>query len=53
MTLMSLSTPSRNGSPMPLVEGRSLVKSFGRTPALNGATVAVGAGEVLAIMDRP
>jgi putative ABC transport system ATP-binding protein len=32
------------------VEARTLVKSFGRTPALNGATVAVAHGEILAIM---
>ena len=47
---MSLSTLGRDGSPMPVVEGRSLVKSFGRTPALNGASVAVAPGEVLAVM---
>jgi putative ABC transport system ATP-binding protein len=35
---------------MPVVEGRTLVKSFGSTPALNGASVAVGAGELLAVM---
>ncbi|MGI8475213.1 MAG: ABC transporter ATP-binding protein [Thermomicrobiales bacterium] len=33
-----------------LLEGRDLHKSFGATPALRGANVAVRAGEVLAIM---
>jgi putative ABC transport system ATP-binding protein len=33
-----------------VVEGRSLVKAFGRTPALNGASVAVATGEILAVM---
>jgi putative ABC transport system ATP-binding protein len=47
---VSLSTLGRGGSAAPVVEGRSLVKSFGRTPALNGASVAVAAGEVLAVM---
>ena len=43
---MSISTLGREGSASPVVEGRSLVKSFGRTPALNGASVAVAAGEI-------
>ena len=38
------------GSAAPVVEGRSLVKSFGRTPALSGASVAVSPGEILAVM---
>ena len=33
-----------------LIEARGIVKSFGRTPALRGASVAVGQGEILAIM---
>jgi putative ABC transport system ATP-binding protein len=33
-----------------LVEARDVVKSFGQTPALRGANVAVGQGEILAIM---
>src|SRR5437868_8813349 len=33
-----------------LVEARGVVKSFGPTPALRGATVAVAAGEILAVM---
>jgi putative ABC transport system ATP-binding protein len=47
---VSLSTLGRDGSSTPVVEARSLVKSFGKTPALNGASVAVGPGEVLAVM---
>ncbi len=34
----------------PLLEARSLVLSFGRTPALRGADVAVASGEILAVM---
>ena len=33
-----------------LLEARDVVKAFGRTPALRGASVAVGQGEILAIM---
>jgi putative ABC transport system ATP-binding protein len=33
-----------------LIEGRDVVLSFGRTPALQGATMSVAAGEILAIM---
>ena len=33
-----------------LLEARDIVKSFGQTPALRGASVAVGQGEILAIM---
>ena len=47
---MSISSIAREGSADPVVEGRVLVKSFGRTPALNGASVAVAPGEILAIM---
>ena len=47
---MSIPILGREGSGGPLVEGRSLVKSFGRTPALNGASVAVASGEMLAVM---
>src|ERR1700744_2784240 len=42
---------NRPGVPRaPLVEARDVVKSFGQTPALRGASVAVGNGEILAIM---
>jgi putative ABC transport system ATP-binding protein len=34
----------------PLVEARDVVLSFGRTPALRGASVAVAAGEILSVM---
>src|ERR1700751_5086715 len=33
-----------------LLEARDIVKSFGQTPALRGASIAVGQGEILAIM---
>jgi putative ABC transport system ATP-binding protein len=33
-----------------LLEARDIVKSFGETPALRGASIAVGQGEILAIM---
>jgi putative ABC transport system ATP-binding protein len=33
-----------------IIEARDVVKSFGQTPALRGATVAVGQGEILAVM---
>ena len=47
---MSISTVVREGPGAPVIEGRTLVKSFGRTPALNGASVAVAPGEILAVM---
>jgi ABC-type sugar transport system ATPase subunit len=33
-----------------LVEARAVVKSFGQTTALRGASAAVSAGEIFAIM---
>jgi putative ABC transport system ATP-binding protein len=33
-----------------LIEARNVVKSFGQTPALRGASVSVAAGEIIAIM---
>ena len=33
-----------------IIEARNIVKSFGQTPALRGASVAVGQGEILAVM---
>jgi putative ABC transport system ATP-binding protein len=33
-----------------MIEARDVVRSFGQTPALRGATVAVAPGEILAIM---
>jgi len=38
------------GAPEKVIEARGLVKSFGETPALRGASLRVRAGEVLAIM---
>src|SRR6202453_1595239 len=43
-----MSTPVVAGDP--LIEARDVRKSFGQTPALRGASVAVGQGEILAIM---
>ncbi len=37
-------------SPGCLIEARDVVKSFGQTPALRGASVSVAAGEIIAIM---
>ena len=37
-------------TPEPLIAARALSKSFGRTPALRGASVSVAAGEILAVM---
>jgi putative ABC transport system ATP-binding protein len=33
-----------------IIEGRGIVKSFGQTTALRGASVAVGQGEIVAVM---
>jgi putative ABC transport system ATP-binding protein len=33
-----------------IVEARNLVKSFGETPALRGASLAVRRGEIVAVM---
>jgi putative ABC transport system ATP-binding protein len=33
-----------------IIEARDVVKSFGQTPALRGATVSAAAGEILAVM---
>src|ERR1700735_1500442 len=43
-----MSTPVIAGAP--LIEARDVRKSFGQTPALRGASVTVGRGEILAIM---
>jgi putative ABC transport system ATP-binding protein len=47
---VSISTLGREGSAGPMLEARGLMKSFGRTPALSGASMAVAAGEMLAVM---
>jgi putative ABC transport system ATP-binding protein len=39
-----------SGTAGKIIETRNLVKSFGQTPALRGATLGVRAGEILAIM---
>jgi putative ABC transport system ATP-binding protein len=39
-----------NGTRGPLIEARRIAKSFGQTQALRGASVAVAAGEILAVM---
>jgi putative ABC transport system ATP-binding protein len=39
--------PGRSGA---IIEARSVVKSFGQTPALRGATLSAAQGEVLAVM---
>jgi len=36
--------------PAPLIAATAVVKSFGATPALRGATLAVAAGEIVAVM---
>jgi putative ABC transport system ATP-binding protein len=36
--------------PATIIEARDVVKSFGQTPALRGASVAVGPGEIVAVM---
>jgi putative ABC transport system ATP-binding protein len=33
-----------------IIEARGVVKSFGQTPALRGAAIAAGAGEIVAVM---
>jgi putative ABC transport system ATP-binding protein len=38
------------GRPTTIIEARNVVKSFGQTPALRGATVAANRGEILAVM---
>ena len=39
-----------NRTRSPLIEARGITKSFGQTQALRGASVAVAAGEILAVM---
>jgi putative ABC transport system ATP-binding protein len=38
------------GKAAPIIEARGVEKSFGHTPALRGATIAVARGEILAVM---
>jgi putative ABC transport system ATP-binding protein len=37
-------------TPATILEARGVVKSFGQTPALRGATIAAGPGEIVAVM---
>jgi putative ABC transport system ATP-binding protein len=48
MSDLSRSTPDQSGPSM--IEARDIRFSFGETPALVGATVAVKRGEILAVM---
>jgi putative ABC transport system ATP-binding protein len=48
MTSLTYSADSRGRSA--LIEARDVYKSFGQTPALTGATLAVAGGEILAVM---
>jgi putative ABC transport system ATP-binding protein len=45
-----MSSAEQSRSPGCLIEARDVVKSFGQTPALRGASVSVAAGEIIAIM---
>jgi putative ABC transport system ATP-binding protein len=47
---MAAHAPLGAGGPGTIIEARGIVKSFGQTPALRGASVAVGQGEILAVM---
>lgn len=47
---MNTWSPGPEISSEPLIEARAVVKSFGKTPALNGASVVVNRGEILAVM---
>ena len=38
------------GRPLTIIEARGLVKSFGQTPALRGASLAARQGEIVAVM---
>jgi len=42
--------PARPDGATPLLAARDVVKSFGPTPALRGASLAVAAGEIVAVM---
>jgi putative ABC transport system ATP-binding protein len=45
-----MSSVELSRSPGCLIEARDVVKSFGQTPALRGASVSVAPGEIIAIM---
>jgi putative ABC transport system ATP-binding protein len=42
--------PAVRGADGPIIEARDVQRSFGPTPALRGATVALSSGEILAVM---
>jgi putative ABC transport system ATP-binding protein len=42
--------PTPDGSAGCVIEAQDVVKSFGQTPALRGASVSVARGEILAVM---
>jgi putative ABC transport system ATP-binding protein len=48
MSAVNISRP--RGSRRALIEARDIYKSFGQTPALTGASLQVGAGEIVAVM---
>jgi putative ABC transport system ATP-binding protein len=45
-----MSGASVTGGPTAIIEARDAVKSFGQTPALRGASIAVRPGEIVAVM---
>ena len=47
---MTASLPGAQVPAQSLIEARDVVKSFGQTPALRGASVAAAHGEILAVM---
>ena len=42
--------PARRNNAAPLMVATDVVKSFGPTPALRGASLSVAAGEIVAVM---
>ena len=50
MTQEGRAAAAGRGSGGCLLEARDLVRSYGQTPALRGASVSVAAGEILAVM---
>ena len=48
--MSAVEVPAEAGTQKVLIEARDAVLSFGRTPALQGASLPVTAGEILAIM---
>jgi putative ABC transport system ATP-binding protein len=47
---VTASLPGAQAPAQSLIEARDVVKSFGQTPALRGASVAAARGEILAVM---